>query len=181
MDLKLQKRMAGELMKCGKDRVWLDPAGMEEIGEAVTRSDVRSLINSKFIKKKPKKGTSSGRKKHNMAQKKKGRRKGHGKRKGAKGARAPKKERWMKTIRALRSQLRELKTGNKINPSIYRHYYRQANGGMFKSRAHLLSHMKAEGVFAKKKVAKAPMLTARGKTRKVVRKVVRRKVVTRGE
>lgn len=86
MDLKLQKRMARELMKCGKDRVWLDPAGMEEIGEAVTRGDIRSLINSKFIRKKPKQGTSSGRKKHNMAQKKKGRRKGQGK---GKGPRAP--------------------------------------------------------------------------------------------
>lgn len=181
MDLKLQKRMARELMKCGKDRVWLDPAGMEEIGEAVTRGDIRSLINSKFIRKKPKQGTSSGRKKHNMAQKKKGRRKGQGKRKGTKGARTPKKERWMKTIRALRSQLRELKKGNKIDSSIYRHYYRQSNGGMFKSRAHLLSHMKTEGVFAKKKVEKTPMLTASKITRKVVRKVVRRKVVTRGE
>ncbi len=180
MDLKLQRRMAVEILKCGKDRVWLDPAAMEEISEAVTRSDIRSLVNSRFIKKKPKCGPSSGRKKQNMAQKKKGRRKGPGKRKGAKGARSPKKERWMKTIRALRSQLRDLKNEGKIPPSVYRKYYRQAKGGMFKSRAHLLSHMKAEGVFEKKK-PKVSILRAAAPRKKVVRKVVRRKLVKGGE
>lgn len=180
MDLKMQRRMASEIMKCGKERIWLDPAAMEEIGEAVTRGDVRSLINSKFIKKKQKKGISSGRKKHNMAQKKKGRRKGPGKRKGAKGAREPKKQKWMKTIRALRSQLRELKEQEKITPSIYRKYYRQAKGGMFKSRAHLLSHMKTEGVFEKKR-AKVSILRTATPQKKVVRKVIRRKLVKRGE
>ena len=133
MNLTLQRRMARSLLKCGSDRVWLDPAAMEEISEAVTRGDVRSLISSKIIKKKQKKGVSSGRAKHRAEQKRKGRRKGHGKRKGAKGARTPKKERWMKTIRALRSQLRELKTEAKIDSTIYRKYYRKANGGMFNS------------------------------------------------
>jgi len=174
--------MASDLLKCGRDRVWLDPAAMEEIGEAVTRSDIRSLVNSRLIKKMPIKGTSSGRRKARMEQKRKGRRKGHGKRKGAKGARAPKKERWMKTIRALRSQLRELKSGGKIDPSTYRTYYRKSNGGMFRSRAHLLSHMKSEGAFLTKKPEREMKFAVPKGEKKVVRKVVRRKkVVKRGE
>jgi large subunit ribosomal protein L19e len=151
---------------------------MEEISEAVTRGDVRSLISSKIIKKKQKKGVSSGRAKHRAEQKRKGRRKGHGKRKGAKGARTPKKERWMKTIRALRSQLRELKTEAKIDSTIYRKYYRKANGGMFKSRAHLMAHMKAEGAFEEKK--DTPQIRFGVPSKKVVRKVVRRKKVVKG-
>lgn len=169
-------------MKCGRDRVWLDPAAMEEIDEAVTRSDIRSLVSSKLIKKKPRKGISSGRRKIRMGQKRKGRRKGHGKRKGAKGARTPKKERWMKTIRALRSQLRELKSQGKIDRTIYRTYYRKSNGGMFRSRAHLLAHMKAEGAFLAKKPEKEKRIAVPSMERKVVRKVLRRKkVVKRGE
>ncbi len=178
MNLRLQRRMARSLLKCGSDRVWLDPAAMEEISEAVTRGDVRSLISSKLIKKKQKKGVSSARTKHRAEQKRKGRRKGHGRRKGAKGARAPKKERWMKTIRALRSQLRELKADEKIDSTIYRRYYRKANGGMFKSRAHLMAHMKAEGAFEKKK--ELPQIQFGAPTKKVVRKVVRRKKIVKG-
>ena len=40
----------------------------------------------------------------------KGRRKGHGSRKGTANARNPKKHRWMKTIRAQRKALKEMRT-----------------------------------------------------------------------
>jgi len=178
MNLRMQRRLASSLLKCGSERVWLDPAAMEEISEAVTRGDVRSLISSRIIKKKQKKGVSTARAKHRAMQKKKGRRKGQGKRKGAKGARTPKKEHWMKTIRALRSQLRELKTETKIDSTIYRKYYRKANGGMFKSRAHLMAHMKAEGAFEEKK--EAPKVRFGAPIKKVVRKLVRKKKIVTG-
>ncbi len=173
MNLKMQKRLASDILKCGVNKVWMDPTALEEISEAVTRSDVRSLINSKLIRKKPKIGISSGRKKYRMAQKKKGRRKGQGRRKGRKGARTPKKEKWMKKIRALRSELRQLKENGKIERSVYRRYYRQAKGGQFHSRAHLLSHMETDGVLLMKE--KKAKLTVK----KTVKKIKKRRIIRR--
>ena len=145
-DLKNQRRMAAQLLKCGVNRVWMDPDRINEIEKAVTKSDIRVLINGKAIKAKQKKGISKGRKRFVMRQKKKGRRKGAGSRKGAKYARLPKKEKWIKTIRPLRALLRQLRDEEKISRSVYRKYYRKAKGGEFRSRHHLKTHLQSEGI-----------------------------------
>jgi large subunit ribosomal protein L19e len=149
MDLKNQRRLAAELLDCGENRVWMDPHRLSDIGEAITRNDVRALINSKLIKAKQKKGISQGRTKHNLDQKKKGKRRGHGSRKGTKKARTPKKVAWINTIRPLRAQLREYKAQGRIDSRTYRKYYLQAKGGMFRTKARLEAVMKAEGAFKK--------------------------------
>ena len=145
-DLRNQQRMAAELLKCGKNRVWMDHDRIDEIAKAVTKEDVRLLIRGKAIKAKQKKGISSGRKKFAFKQKEKGRRSGHGKRKGAKYARLSKKERWMKTIRPIRKYLGELRKDNKIDRSAYRRYYMKAKGGEFRNKRHLETHLKADKV-----------------------------------
>ena len=40
-----------------------------------------------------------------------------------------KEERWMKTIRAQRRVLKELRESGELEPSQYRYYYRKAKGG----------------------------------------------------
>jgi large subunit ribosomal protein L19e len=52
----------------------------------------------------------------------------------------------MRTIRSIRRKLRELRDSGKIDASVYRKYYLKAKGGQFKSRPHLESHLKSEGV-----------------------------------
>ena len=79
-----------------------------------------------------------------QAQKAKGKRKGQGSRKGGKYARFPRKRRWIATIRPIRAQLRELREQDMIERNIYRKYYMYAKGGMYKSKSHLMSHLKAE-------------------------------------
>ncbi len=150
-DLRNQQRMAAELLKCGKNRVWMDHDRIDEIAKAVTKEDIRVLIKGKAIKAKQKKGISSGRKKFALKQKEKGRRKGHGKRKGAKYARLSKKERWMKTIRPIRKHLKELRSEKKITPTVYRRYYRKAKGGEFRSKQHLKTHLLSDGVLKEDK------------------------------
>ncbi len=146
MDLKNQKRVAAELLKCGRSRVWIDPNKTEDIADAITRSDVRTLINSGTIAAKQKKGVSRARANHLKEQKRKGRRTGHGSRRGKKHARKPSKEMWMQTIRPIRRRLKELRDGGVIDTRTYRKYYLRAKGGMFKSKPHLESHLKTEGV-----------------------------------
>ncbi len=146
MNLKNQRRMAAEILKCGSNRVWIDPNKMEDAADAITRADVRTLINSGAIASRQKKGVSRGRTKYHQAQRRKGRQRGHGSRRGRTGARKPTKERWMQTIRPIRKKLKELRDAGKIDTATYRDYYLKAKGGVFKSRPHMESHMKAEGV-----------------------------------
>jgi len=148
-DLRNQRRMAASLLKCGANRVWMDHDRADEIAKAVTKDDIRILINGKAIKKNQIKGISSARKKYVNSQKKKGRRRGHGSRKGAKYARLPRKARWIKIIRPIRADLKALRDENKIKPSIYRKYYRKAKGGEFRSRQHLKTHLISDGVIKK--------------------------------
>ncbi|MEA3559168.1 MAG: 50S ribosomal protein L19e [Candidatus Thermoplasmatota archaeon] len=149
MDLKNQRRMAAELLKCGRNRVYLNPNNIEDIAEAVTRSDINHLIKEGIVTAKQKKGISNGRKKARLIQKAGNKRKGHGSRKGSKYARFPKKRRWIKTIRPIRRVLREYRGGGYITPETYRSYYRHASGGIFRSIAHLKSHITAEKAFVK--------------------------------
>ncbi|OGS41308.1 MAG: 50S ribosomal protein L19e [Euryarchaeota archaeon RBG_13_31_8] len=151
-DLRNQRRMASSLLKCGKGRVWMDNDRLEEIAKAVTKNDVRVLIKGEAIKSKQKKGISSGRKKFVAKQKAKGRRRGHGSRKGTSYARLHKKERWMRTIRPLRSYLTALRQEKKIDNSAYRRYYNRAKGGEFKSKNHLKSHLVSDGILKEEKL-----------------------------
>lgn len=141
MTLRTQRRLAAALLKAGENRIWIDPEATDEVGEAVTRDDVRRLIKEGVIRAKQKRGISGYRRKKLALQKKKGRRRGHGSRKGAKYARYAKKERWMATIRALRKMLRELRDSGELSRSNYRKLYRMAKGGAFRSRAHLRSYI----------------------------------------
>lgn len=146
MDLKSQRRMAAELLGCGENRVWIDPNRTEDVASAITRSNVRTMINSGAIRALQKKGISSARKNHIKAQKAKGRRKGPGSRRGAKSARTPTKEAWIRRIRIIRSRLKELREKGVMDTKTYRKYYLQAKGGMFKNRSHLDTQLKIQGI-----------------------------------
>ncbi len=136
-DLANQRRLTAEVMDIGVHRVWLDPEASKDISSALTREDIRELIKEGKVGKKEIKGISRGRARKVDEARAYGHRKGHGSRSGAKGARRPKKEQWMKKIRALRSQLREMRENKTIEVSTYRKLYRKAKGGEYRSRAHL--------------------------------------------
>ena len=147
MNLKNLRRLAAELLGCGLNRVWItnDPAFDDELLEAITRDDVRRLIAKRRIQKRHEVGISRGRTRARTAQKAKGRRGGPGTRKGTFNARDRKKRRWIRVIRPVRRRLRELRAAGQIDARTYRKFYRQAKGGMFKSRAHLDQQLRAAG------------------------------------
>lgn len=150
-DLRNQRRLAAAILKCGLNRVWMDPDRLEEIAKAVGRRDVRILINGGAIESKQITGISNGRKKYRQSQKEKGRRRGQGSRKGKTYARLPKKERWMRTIRPLRAYLKQLRDDKLIDAHTYRTFYMKAKGGEFRSRNHLKSHMISGGILKEEK------------------------------
>lgn len=146
MDLKNQKRMAAEILKCGASRVKINPNRMADVADAITRADIRTAIQSGSIFAAPRKGNSRARINANLLQKRKGRQSGRGSKKGTFNTRAPRKQRWTKTIRAMREQLREYRDSGRIDRSTYRKFYRLTKGGMFKGRRNLEEHLKGEGL-----------------------------------
>jgi len=117
---------------------------------AITKDDIRMLIKEGIILKKQKKGISKGRTKQLREQKRKGRRKGPGSRRGAKGARTPKKRKWINTIRPLRKMLKDLREDDLIERNAYRKLYRMAKGGAFRSKSHMKLYMEEHELFVKK-------------------------------
>ena len=146
MDLRIQRRLAAQILKCGQNRVWFDPSALEDISSAATKEDVRELIERGVIKRKPVKGVCRVRINKRKAQKRKGRRRGHGSRKGKKTARLSRKEQWMMRIRAIRKRLRFLRDNGLIDRRTYRMLYRKAKGGEFKSVAHLNAYIEQMGL-----------------------------------
>ncbi len=146
MRLTTQRRLAAEVMGIGVNRVWINPQLKEDVSGAITKEDIRRLIKDGTIKARPVQGISRARAKRIKNQRKKGRRRGPGKRKGRAGARLSRKDSWIRRIRPIRAQLRGFRENGKITPSQYRSLYLMANGGQFKSKAHLLAHMKEAGM-----------------------------------
>lgn len=144
MDLSSQRRMASDIMDIGENRVWIDPDNREKVDEAITRQDVRNLIEGGTIQKKKEKGTSKGRSREKKKQKKKGLRKGHGSRKGKKTARKDSKDKWMEKIRAIRNRLKEMRDEEEITKEQYRKLYDMAKGGFFRDTKHLENHVEEE-------------------------------------
>merc|ERR1712087_826884 len=144
VNLRLQKRLAASVLKCGRRKIWLDPNEMNEVGMANTRTAVRKLIRDGFIIKKPQKIHSRFRARRRALEKKKGRHLGHGSRKGTRNARCSTKMLWMKRQRAMRRLLVRYKLAQKIDRKMYHRYYLKAKGNAFKNKANLIERIKGE-------------------------------------
>ncbi len=139
MTLASQINIATRLLKCGKSRVWLDPARNADIENAITAGDVRKLISDGIIRKMPARGLSNFKKKKMVIQKAKGRRSGKGSRKGSRAN--VQKRLWISRIRAIRDELAKLREAGKIDKSTFRQLYSKSKSGFFRSRAHLRIHI----------------------------------------
>ncbi|HJJ42590.1 MAG TPA: 50S ribosomal protein L19e [Methanocorpusculum sp.] len=136
-DLTGQRRLAAVVLKCGENRVWFNPEKLTDIQNAMSREDIRKLIEEGAISTHQKKGISRGRARARTIKRAYGHRKGPGHRNGAKGARTPSKTDWIKKIRAQRKELRAQRDSGAITPTEYRRLYRRAAGGQFRNVAHL--------------------------------------------
>ncbi|MEM5790956.1 MAG: 50S ribosomal protein L19e [Candidatus Aenigmatarchaeota archaeon] len=139
--MSLQKKLAARILKVGKSRIWLDPEKKKEIEEAITRADVKKLIQKGYIKVLSEKIKREEGKR---------RKKGIGSRKGKKYSKFSKKERWVSTVRALRNFLKELKKKNMITQETFKKTYRLVKGGMFRSKSHLKVYLEQRGLIKKR-------------------------------
>lgn len=153
-----QKKIAAELLKCGVSRIRVKAS--KEVEEALTRNDIKILIKKGQIYKLRKKGSSKAYSKIKQAQRKKGRRKGIGKRKGTANARSPRKREYIKSVRTLRNILKGMRDNNQIKRSDYRTLYLKIKGGSFRNKTHFLYYLKEHEYIKakpkKKRVVKPP-------------------------
>ena len=140
-DVANQRRIAAAILDCGAHRVWFDPDRLSDIQNAISREDIRGLIEEGAIRAHQVKGNSRGRARAKIAKRAYGHCKGPGRRRGAAGARNPKKRQWIQKIRAIRKTLSAMRESGDIDHHFYRVLYRKASGGQFRNVAHLKAQL----------------------------------------
>ncbi len=138
VNLRAKKRLVSRIMGVGIHRVKFDSEHLDDIADAITRDNIRSLITANTIKIKPIVGTSRGR-----AQLKKDQRRKRGakpgSKKGRKGARTSRKELHIIKVRALRYRLKVAKDRKDITNDEFWTLYKMIGGNTVRNSAHLRS------------------------------------------
>ena len=134
-DLSAQKRLASDVLDVGKNKVWFDPDRQGDIAEAITREDVRELVDEGAVRADEPGGNSRGRARERQKKRAYGHQTGPGSRRGKAGARQDPKGDWQSRIRAQRERLKKLRDEGDLERSAYRDLYDKAGGGEFDSVA----------------------------------------------
>ena len=136
VNLRAKKELAARTLGVGVGRIRFDPNYLDDIADAITREDIRSLMTARTILIKKKEGTSRGRFriKHEKS-KKRGR--GKGSMEGKMTARTGKKEAWVRKVRTLRKHLKIMRDREEISKDKFKLLYRRIKGGQVRSVAHL--------------------------------------------
>jgi large subunit ribosomal protein L19e len=131
------RRLAADIMRVGENKVRIAPDNVKEAEGALTRADVRGLIDKGIIIRLKPQGRASTRKKE---------RRSVGKRRGIM---IPEKEAWMMKVRAQRRLLRTLTADGALKKGTRRSVYGKVKSGIFRNKRAMLIYLKDNGLVAK--------------------------------
>lgn len=149
--MNLQKRLAAEVLNCSPKRVHFDPEKLQQIREAITKFDIGNLVKKGTITRVQKQGISRSRAKKLQIQRRKGRRTGHGSRKGPASARLKPKTVWIARVRAQRDLAKRLRSKDLITNESFRILYSKIKGGFFRSTHHIKIYIEEQDMVKKVK------------------------------
>lgn len=136
MTIATVRRLAADIFNVGENKVRISPDGIKEAEGALTRGDVRGLIDKGIITKARKEGRAST-----------GRtgRTGHGRRKGHP---LDSKAVWMQKVRAQRRFLNMLLDTGVLKNDARRAVYGKVKSGIFRNKKAMLLYLKEAGLVA---------------------------------
>lgn len=136
VNLKAKKRLAARVTGVGVHRIRFDTDHLDDIADAITRENIRSLITANTIRIKSFTGTSKGRA-HDKKDQKNKRGTTQGSKQGRKGARVGKKEVYVAKVRALRRLLKIAKDRKDLTNPEFWALYKKVGGNTVRNKAHL--------------------------------------------
>jgi len=141
------KRLAADILKCGVNRIRIKDGEYGRAMEALTREDVRGLIDDGAVYSLRYVGPRT---------KPERKRKGIGKRRGKKFSRKSEKDSWMERIRSQRAYLDVLLETGEVPAEYKRKVYLKIKGGSFKGKKALLTYLKENEMYDESKKKAAP-------------------------
>ena len=139
-----QRRLAASILKCGKNKVWIDGTELADVRLASSRKHIRKMVRDGYIRKKNDVVHSRFRTIKKHEEKRKGRHMGIGKRRGTKNARMPEKVLWIRRQRILRRLLRKYRKQRKIEKRLYHKFYLLSKGNWFKNKKVLIEAIQSQ-------------------------------------
>ena len=140
VNLNAKKRLASRVTGVGVHRIKFDTDHLDDIADAITRENIRSLITANTIKIRSFTGTSRGRAQTKKNQRNK-RGTTQGSKQGRKGARVGKKEVYVAKVRALRRLLKIAKDRKDLTNPEFWTLYKKVGGNTVRNKAHLRTLM----------------------------------------
>ena len=142
MSLKTAKRIAAYELDVGESRIKFKTENVSKAAEALTREDIRGLVKDGSIYAVAVSGQNRLRGKHYHDQKKKGRKRGRGNRKGKMYSRISQKDDWMVKVRSQRRYLAKLREEKKLVGADARRVYLMVKGRAFKGISAIEAYLK---------------------------------------
>ena len=140
VNLKAKKRLASRVIGVGVHRIRFDTDHLDDVADAITRENIRSLVTANTITVKSFTGTSKGRAHKKKAQRNK-RGTTQGSKRGRKGARVGKKEVYVAKVRSLRRLLKIAKDRKDLTNPEFWALYKRVGGNTVRNKAHLRTLM----------------------------------------
>lgn len=164
MTIATVRRLAADIMNVGRNKVKISPDGLKEAEGALTRSDVKGLIEKGIITKLRPAGRASTARRA---------RRGRGRRRGTP---LDSKEVWMQKVRAQRRFLSMLLSSGVLEKGSRREIYMKVKSGIFRNKRAMLLYLKEnklvpedyeipKGEAPAEKPRKAPAAKKKGKRR----------------
>lgn len=144
MGVAFAKRAAAQILNRGKTAIRIMPGSVADAEKALTRDDVRKLIEKGSIYATKEKHNASSRSKMLKLARQEGRRRGPGRRRGTANARSGRT--WEKKIRSQRRLLSELREMGKIDSKTFQSFYRHTKGNEYATKANMILHLREIGI-----------------------------------